>query len=90
MARKSTNSSQCDVSSGKVDLAYYEKLDSTWQKLGIAAPARRGLIDHHLFELADLTKLSKAEFLAIHGIGPTAAKLISNAMTANKLSFKTT
>ena len=80
--------SNCAVVSGKVDLGRYEKLAGPWQELGLAKPAQRGLIDQGILQLTDLTKLTKPEFLAIHGIGPTAAKQIGNAMKAKKLKFK--
>lgn len=63
-------------------------MDQAWQQIGLAAPARRGLVDANLVKLTDLSKITKAQFLAIHGIGPNAAKKISTAMKSQKISFK--
>lgn len=76
------------VTQGKAGLSRYAELDQAWQQLGLAAPARRGLVNANLFKLKDLTKISKAQFLAIHGIGPNAAMKISTAMKSQKISFK--
>lgn len=82
------NKSNCAVTQGKVDLGYYQNLDGYWRELGISAPARRGLIDQKAFVLTDLRKLTKTQFLAIHGIGPKAEKIIIAAMKRQKISFK--
>ena len=80
--------SQCPIKQGKVDLAKYEKHDGFWRELGIAAPARRGLVDARLFKLEDLAKISESKFLEIHGIGPRVTKLIKGEMRRRKLEFK--
>ena len=80
--------SQCEVVQGKVDLAKYEKLDGEWKKLGLAAPARRALVNAEVLKLIDLKKLSEKEFLALHGMGPSASKLIEAEMKRKKISFK--
>ena len=80
--------SQCPVKNGKVDLKKYEKLDSYWKSIGVAAPARRGLIDKKLLKLADLKKLSESDFLSIHAMGPSAAALIKKEMRRKKVSFR--
>ena len=80
--------SQCPVKQGKVNLAKYEKLDSYWRDLGIAAPARRGLVDAKLYKLEDLEKISESKFQEIHGIGPRAAKFIKGEMRRLKIEFK--
>ncbi len=41
--------SQCAVTNGEVDLEYYASVDQAWVKIGLAAPARRALIDDGLF-----------------------------------------
>ena len=80
--------SQCPVKQGKVDLSKYEKLDMYWRDLGVAAPARRGLIDSKLYKLADLKKISAAEFMKIHAIGPKSSKIIKAEMRKKKIRFK--
>ena len=48
--------SQCPIKSGEVDTSEYSKLDGYWKSLGIAAPARRGLVDNKVLTLSDLKK----------------------------------
>lgn len=79
--------SQCPVKSGKVDISKYEKLDGYWKEIGLAAPARRGLVDAKLIKLADLRKVTKFEFQKIHGIGKRANQLIMKEMRKSKITF---
>ncbi len=80
--------SQCPVKTGKTDISKYGKLDGYWKSLGIAAPARRGLIDNKIFKLTDLKKWHESDFLAIHAMGPSAAKMIKKEMRKEKISFR--
>jgi len=80
--------SQCPVKTGKVDLSKYEKLDKHWKDIGIAAPARRGLVDAGLLKLRDLTKISEIDFAKIHGMGPSAKKLVAKEMKKAGIKFK--
>lgn len=75
-----TRISQCPVKSGKVDLSKYEKLDSNWKKIGLAAPARRGLVDAKLFDVDDLIDIPLDDLAKIHGIGPSALKIIKDKL----------
>ena len=79
--------SQCPVKSGKVDLSEYEKLDRNWRELGLAAPARRGLVDAKILKLADLKKITESDFLKIHAIGPSAKNIVKSEMKKKKISF---
>lgn len=79
--------SQCPVKSGKVDISKYEKLDGYWKQIGLAAPARRGLVDAKILKLADLAKLTELEFGKIHAIGPTARKIVAKEMKKKKILF---
>ena len=80
--------SQCPVKTGKVDLSKYEKKDGYWKSLGIAAPARRGLVDNKIFKLSDLKKWLETDFMEIHAMGPSAANVIKKAMRKKKISFR--
>ena len=88
-SERAKKSSNCAVVRGEVDLSKYEKVDGVWRALGLAAPARRALINAKLVKLSDLKKLSEKEFLALHGMGPSAAKIIKVEMRKKKLTFKT-
>ena len=79
--------SQCPVKSGKIDVSKYEKLDGYWKEIGLAAPARRGLVDAKLIKLADLAKLTELEFGKIHAIGPTARRIVAKEMKKKKILF---
>lgn len=80
--------SQCPIARGEVDLSKYEMLDGAWRKIGLAAPARRALVNAKLLKLSDLKKLSEREFSALHGMGPSAVKVIKVEMKKRKISFK--
>jgi uncharacterized protein YdhG (YjbR/CyaY superfamily) len=80
--------SQCRVKQGRVNLGKYAKLDSHWRELGIAAPARRGLVDKKLFKIGDLRTVMESEFLEIHGMGPKAAAVIRREMKRRKIIFR--
>ena len=59
MAKK--KDSKCPVTQGEVDLSKYEALDGEWRKVGLAAPARRALVDAKLYKVSDLRKVSLSE-----------------------------
>lgn len=79
--------SQCPVKQGKVDLNKYEKLDGYWKTLGLAAPARRALVDAKLLTISDLKKISEKRLTGLHGMGPSALKLLKTEMKRKKISF---
>lgn len=79
---------QCPVKQGKVDLARYSKMDGFWRELGIAAPARRGLVDQKLLKLSDLKRITEEEFFDIHAMGPKAAAIIKREMKKEGIKFK--
>ena len=80
--------SLCPVQRGEVDLKKYEKLDGNWRDLGLAAPARRALVDAKLLKISDLKKISEPELKKLHGMGPSAIKILNAAMKKSKISFK--
>ena len=80
--------SQCPIKRGNVKTTKYEELDRYWRSVGIAAPARRGLVDNKILKLNDLKRLTEVEFLRIHGMGPAAAKLIVREMRKARVRFR--
>ena len=68
--------SKCPVTRGEVDLSKYEKVDGVWRELGLAAPARRALVDNKILKISDLKKFTLDQIAEFHGIGPTALKII--------------
>ena len=82
--------SQCPVKTGKIDISKYSKLDGYWKSLGIAAPARRGLVDNKILKLSDVKRWRESDFLKIHAMGPKAAAIIKKEMQSKKIHFKRT
>ena len=80
--------SQTDTSNSDIDLDYYSSVDQAWVELGLAAPARRALIDDGLFKLSDLRKTSLAAVKELHGMGPNAIRILTTAMKKADLSFR--
>jgi len=80
--------SEADSSQGDVDLDYYASVDQVWRELGLAAPARRALIDDGLFKLSDLRKTSLAAIKELHGMGPNAIRVLTIEMKKADLSFR--
>ena len=80
--------SQSVVTNGTADLDRYESQDAAWREMGLAAPARRALIDDGLFELADLRKVSLAAVKELHGMGPNAVRILVTEMKKADLSFR--
>ena len=69
----------CAVTRGEVNLSKYEKVDGVWRDLGIAAPARRALVDAKILDIKDLKKWTDQELLKLHGMGPSAIKILKEA-----------
>lgn len=54
---------------------------------GLAKPAQRALAAAGYLRLEQFTKLSEADVLQLHGMGPKALDLIRRALMAQGLSF---
>lgn len=76
MNSKKDKKSSCPVTAGEVDLTRYAQLDENWRQLGIAAPARRALIDANIFKLADLNRISLDKLSKLHGMGPKTIRTL--------------
>ena len=74
-----------DISQSELDR--YEKLDCEWREYGIAAPARRALIDARLYKVSDLRKISQSELEDLHGMGKSAIARLKVLMNAKKIKF---
>ena len=85
---KAAKKSNCAVTNGEVDLARYEKLDREWREIGLAAPARRALVDAKLFKVSDLRKITVEELEGLHGMGKSAVARIKVIMNAKKIKFR--
>ena len=79
---------QTVVTNGTAELDRYEAVDGAWREIGLAAPARRALVDDGLFELADLRKVSLAAVKELHGMGPNAVRVLVSEMKKADLAFR--
>jgi hypothetical protein len=68
--------SRLAITHGDVDLDPYEDVDGAWREIGLAAPARRALIDDGYYNISDLRKASLAALKELHGMGPNAIRLL--------------
>ena len=80
--------SQNPATIGTDEIDRYEALDGAWRAIGLAAPARRALVDDGLFELADLRKVSLAAVKELHGMGPNAVRVLVAEMKKADLAFR--
>jgi hypothetical protein len=80
--------SNCVVTRGEVNLDTYAEVDGEWVALGIAAPARRALIDDGLYKVSDLRKVSLAALKELHGMGPNAIRILVDAMKKADITFR--
>ena len=67
----------------------YDKVDGAWKEIGLAAPARRALVDAKLLQVSDLRKVSLDKLKALHGMGPNAIRILVSEMKKRDISFRT-
>lgn len=53
----------------------------------LAAPAQRALAGAGIASLGALSRMSEADVMVLHGMGPNAMKTLKQAMRAKKLAF---
>jgi len=89
-ARREEKKKQSEIVSTNqtTELDRYQSLDEAWREIGLAAPARRALVDDGLLELADLRKVSLAAVKDLHGMGPNAIRVLVAEMKKADLSFR--
>ncbi|CAB4905597.1 unannotated protein [freshwater metagenome] len=75
-----------DISQAELDR--YEILDREWREYGIAAPARRALVDAKLYKVSDLRKISQTDLEELHGMGKSAVARLKVLMNAKKIKFR--
>lgn len=63
-------------------------LDFEWAKIGLAAPAKRALVEAKLYKVSDLRKISLSELAALHGMGKSAIARLKVIMEAKGMSFR--
>ena len=82
------SASKNSASNSEVDLDAYAAVDGVWLELGLAAPARRALIDEGLYKVSDLRKYSLDAIKDLHGMGPNAIRILITAMKKSDISFR--
>ena len=71
-----------------VDPDAYSEVDGNWRAIGLAAPARRALIDDGLYAISDLRKVSLAALRELHGMGPNAIRILVAEMKRQDIKFR--
>ncbi len=69
-------------------MSNYEEIDEEWRAIGLAAPARKALIDAKLYKVSDLRKISLEELTSIHGMGKSAIARLKVVMHGKKITFR--
>jgi hypothetical protein len=72
----------------QADSDKYLELEGNWVAIGLAAPARRALIDDGLFSVSDLRKTSLAALKELDGMCPNAIRVLVAEMKKADLSFR--
>ena len=85
-AEKTKSNSVTTASESNTDK--YTELDGDWVAIGLAATARRALIDDGLFTVSDLRKTSLAALKELPGMGPNAIRVLVAEMKKADLSFR--
>jgi hypothetical protein len=86
--RAAKTASRIAITHGEVDLDPYSEIDGPWKEIGLAAPARRALIDEGLYKVSDLRKYSLAAIKELHGMGPNAIRILVAEMKKQDISFR--
>lgn len=73
---------------GDVEEDAYADVDGAWREIGLAAPARRALIDDGLYKISDLRKVSLPALKELHGMGPNAIRILVAEMKKQDIQFR--
>ena len=80
--------SRIALTHSEIDLDPYADVDGAWRELGLAAPARRALIDDGHYKISDLRKVSLAALKELHGMGPNAIRILVTEMKKQDIKFR--
>jgi DNA repair protein RadC len=69
-------------------LSNYEEIDEEWRAIGLAAPARKALVNAKLYKVSDLRKISLEELTNLHGMGKSAIARLKVMMHGKKITFR--
>ena len=65
-----------------------EERDEEWRAIGLAAPARRALVEAKLYKVSDLRKISLEDLSSLHGMGKSAIARLKVVMHGKKITFR--
>ncbi|MGO4548227.1 DNA-binding protein [Paenibacillus sp. 2TAB23] len=68
-----------------MDNSSQTNLESDFPKIG--QPATRALSHAGLYKLEQLTKVTEADLLKLHGLGPKAIRILNEVLKEKGLSF---
>jgi hypothetical protein len=85
---KSANQPKQVSEISQAELDRYERLDQEWREYGIAAPARRALVDAKLYKVSDLRKIKQSDLEQIPGLGKSVIARLKVLMNAKKIKFR--
>ena len=69
-------------------MSNYEEIDEEWRAIGLAAPARKALVNAKLYKVSDLRKISLEELTNLHGMGKSAIARLKVMMHGKKITFR--
>ena len=69
-------------------MSNYEEIDEEWRAIGLAAPARKALVNAKLYKVSDLRKISLEELTNLHGKGKSAIARLKVVMHGKKITFR--
>jgi hypothetical protein len=78
----------CKEVRSEFDMSKYEELDKEWRAIGLAAPARKALVDAKLYKVSDLRKISLEDLTNLHGMGKSAIARLKVVMHGKKITFR--
>lgn len=61
--------------------------DTVWRTIGLAAPARRALVNVGIMSFDDLSEWTQSGVMDLHGVGPNAMAALTKAMDEAGCSF---
>ena len=65
-----------------------DERDEEWRAIGLAAPARRALVDAKLYKVSDLRKISLEDLSNLNGMGKSAIARLKVVMHGKKITFR--
>lgn len=66
----------------------FEEKEKEWRAIGLAAPARRALVEAKLYKVSDLRKISLEDLTNLHGMGKSAIARLKVVMRGKKITFR--